>query len=342
MSTMIEVAQLANVSVATVSRVLWNTDPVKPATRDRVLNAIKALNYQPNILARQLRRKETNSILVVVPDITNSFFSKVLLGIETVAHKFGYQVLLGDTQNDVKRELQYVDLLRQKRADGMILLTARMKHIYIEEIAEQYPVVLACEYLEGSTVPTVSIDNISSAKKLTDHLIALGHRRIAFISGPLEVIVSRDRLKGFKQSFTQHELEIDPLLIHEGDFSLESGFNLVRKLVALENKPTAVFASNDEMAIGAIKGAKSLGLHVPTDIAVVGFDDIKMAAICEPELTTIAQPAFRIGKDAMELLIQLMNQEPITKRYHVLEDQLIVRSSCGMKMVQSKQLPHIV
>jgi LacI family transcriptional regulator, repressor for deo operon, udp, cdd, tsx, nupC, and nupG len=326
-----DVAKLANVSTATVSRVLRNADNVTEETRKRVLEAIEKLNYQPNVLGRYLRRMETETILVVVPDITNPFFSKVLRGIESVAIQNGYQVLLGDTQNNVRLEEEYLNLLRQKQVDGMILLTARIHRDLMEEISKQFPIVLACEYLEGSNIPTVSIDNISSARKATEHLIKLGHRRIAHLSGPMNIILSRDRLRGYQQAMMQYELDIDPVLIQEGDFTYELGYNLTLKLLALEKPPTAIFAANDEMAIGAIKAIRKLSLRVPDDIAVVGFDDIKIASIFEPNLTTISQPMFEIGEKAMNLLLQLIEGKELDRRQFVLEDQLIVRDSCGGK-----------
>ncbi|PLR82502.1 LacI family transcriptional regulator [Bacillus canaveralius] len=322
-----DVAKLANVSTATVSRVISNSETVKIETREKVLQAIEKLKYQPNVLARQLRRMETKTILVIVPDITNTFFSNVLRGIEAIAGENSYQVLLGDTGNIIDREYGYFDILRQRKADGMILLTARSNQQLLEEIAKDYPIVLACEYFEGSKLPTVSIDNISSARKATEHLISLHHKRIAHISGPLNVVVGRDRLKGFQQAMMQHNLLIEPCLVQEGDFSYESGYNLMTKLLALENLPTAVFAGNDEMAMGAIKAMKSKGLKAPDDISVVGFDDIKFASVFEPALTTIKQPTFEIGKCAMELLLQLINNDSLDKQQFILSDKLVVRES---------------
>lgn len=323
-----DVAKMANVSTATVSRVLSNSGNVKKETAEKVLEAIKKLNYQPNSLARQLRRLETKTILVVVPDITNTFFSKILRGIEHVAIENGYEVLLGDTSNDKKRESGYLDILRQKKADGMIMLTARLEPHLLEEISLEFPVVLACEYLEGSSIPTVSIDNISGARKATEYLISLGHKRIGFLSGPMDVILSRDRLKGYKQAMAHHDLPVEPHLVQEGDFTFESGYNLMLKFLAFDKPPTAVFASSDEMAIGAIKAIKSKGLHVPDDISVIGFDNIKFASIFEPALTTISQPMYEIGLKAMELLLKIINKENLERNQFILNDQLIIRSTC--------------
>jgi LacI family transcriptional regulator, repressor for deo operon, udp, cdd, tsx, nupC, and nupG len=323
----VDVAKRANVSTATVSRVLTKPETVRETTTEKVLKAIEALNYQPNILARQLRRLETKTILVVVPDITNPFFSKVLRGIEAVAVAKGYQVLLGDTSNDLEREKGYLNILQQKKADGMVLLTARMDAAAVEEVARRFPVVLACEYIEGSSIPTVSIDNISGARKAMEYLIDLGHERIGCITGPLDIVLSRDRLKGFYQAMARKNLIVDPVLVQEGDFSFDSGFNLMMKFFALGQLPTAIFAANDEMAMGVIKAIKSKGLNVPEDISVLGFDNLKFSSIFEPGLTTIAQPAFEIGENAMELLMKLISKEEVKHEQIILADQLVVRES---------------
>ncbi|MFB3159928.1 LacI family DNA-binding transcriptional regulator [Neobacillus sp. 179-J 1A1 HS] len=323
-----DVAKMANVSTATVSRVISNAGTVKKETAEKVLEAIKKLNYQPNMLARQLRRSETKTILVVVPDITNTFFSAVLRGIESVAIENGYQVLLGDARNNVETETSYLTILGQKKADGLILLTARTDQKILEELSQDYPVVLACEYYEGTQLPTVSIDNVSSARKATEYLISLKHKRIGHISGPLNVVVGRDRCKGFHQAMAKHGLSVDPSLVQEGEFSFESGFNLMMKFLSLEEPPTAIFAGNDEMAMGAVKAAKSKGFRVPEDLSVVGFDDIKFASIFEPALTTIAQPTFDMGQKAMHLLLKIINDEELEKNQIILSDKLIVRNSC--------------
>jgi len=323
-----DVAKMANVSTATVSRVISNAGTVKKETAEKVLEAIKKLNYQPNMLARQLRRSETKTILVVVPDITNTFFSAVLRGIESVAIENGYQVLLGDARNDVESETSFLTILGQKKADGLILLTARTDQKILEILSQDYPVVLACEYYEGSKLPTVSIDNVSSARRATEYLISLNHKRIGHISGPLNIVVGRDRCRGFQQAMAQHGLSVDPSLVQEGEFSFESGFNLMIKFLSLENPPTAIFAGNDEMAMGAIKAAKSKGLRVPEDLSVVGFDDIQFSSIFEPALTTVAQPTFDMGQKAMRLLLKLILNEELEKDQFILQDKLVVRESC--------------
>lgn len=327
MATIKEVAKRANVSTATVSRVLRNVSSVKEESRIRVLEAMKELNYQPNLLGRYLRTNKTKTIFVVIPEITN-FFRRVLNGIESVAIQNGYQVLIGNTQFIAEREYEYLNYLRQNKTDGMILFTSHPNKEYVEELADNLPVVLAGDYWEGTTIPSVSIDDIGSARKVTEFLIQGGHKRIAHITDRLHLKYSRDRISGYRQVLQENEL-YDPLLVQvgEGEYTFEAGYKLTQKLLSLENPPDAIFASVDEMAIGAIKAIRANGLRVPEDISVVGFNDTEIAAVFEPSLTTISQPQNKIGQIAMEMLLRMMNNEPLARRQILLEDKLIIRES---------------
>jgi LacI family transcriptional regulator, repressor for deo operon, udp, cdd, tsx, nupC, and nupG len=242
---------------------------------------------------------------------------------------------LGDTENDIEREKEYIDLLYKKQADGALLLTARMNRESLEKLSNQFPIVLACEYVDGLDIPTVSIDNVSSARKVTEHLIKLGYRRIAHITAPMNIILSRDRLGGFQQAMKKHHLKVNPEYIQEGDYGIDSGYDQMVKLLSLENKPEAVFVFNDEMALGAVKAIQDHGLSVPEDIAVVGFDNLKIASIFNPHMTTIDQPKYEIGKKATNLLLTLMKGGTIEKKKFVLKDELIIRESCGSKLEKS-------
>ncbi|MDM5357269.1 LacI family DNA-binding transcriptional regulator [Peribacillus sp. ACCC06369] len=333
---MSDVAKLANVSPATVSRVLRQPDLVSEDTKQKVLQVIEEMNYKPHMIASQFRTKETKIILVVVPDITRPFFSEVLRGIEHTAVENGYQVILGDTENDIEREKEYIDLLYKKQADGAVLLTARMNKESLENLSNQFPIVLACEYVDGLDIPTVSIDNVSSARKVTEHLIKLGHTRIAHITGPMNIILSRDRLGGFQQAMKNHHLKVNQELIQEGgDYSIDSGYDQMMKLLSLEKRPEAVFVFNDEMALGAVKAIQDHGLSVPKDIAVVGFDNLKIASIFHPHITTIDQPKYEIGKKATNLLLTLMKGGTVEKKKFVMKDELIIRESCGANLEKS-------
>ncbi|REJ34746.1 MAG: LacI family transcriptional regulator [Bacillota bacterium] len=328
MVTMKDVARLAGVSTATVSRILNDPDAGRPETRRRVVAAVKKLGYEPNVSARNLRIRRTATIIVVLPDINNPFFSFIVRGIEDVAHEQGFSVLLCNTDNDLERELQYTKIIGRRGADGAIFLTARVSSPHILTMAARVPVVLACEYIEGA-VSQVSIDNVAAALDATRHLIQLGHKRIAYVNGPPDVVLSRDRLRGYTLALKQAGLPIEEELIVPGTFYLESGVEAARRLLSLDDPPTAVFCANDEMAIGFIKEAYAMGRQVPDDVAVVGFDDIRFAAFYRPALTTIAQPMYEIGQRAARLLLDQIAGKAQGPESIVLPHRLVVRESCG-------------
>ncbi|GAA4707981.1 LacI family DNA-binding transcriptional regulator [Brevibacillus fulvus] len=330
MATIHDVAKLAKVSIATVSRVMSGADPVNPKTQQRVLAAMEKLNYRPNGLARNLRNLRTNVIIALMPNIQNPFFSEVIRGIEDGAREAGFHLLIGNTDGDRGKAKEYMALLDESLADGLILTTAQTDQAFLDEFAAHRPIVLACEYMEGSTIPTVSIDNISAARKVVKHLLALGHRRIAHIMGPNEVILSRARLAGYRQALQQHGLEVDEMLVQEGDFSLDSGYRVTRKLLSFKRPPTAIFAANDEMAIGAIRAIREHGLQIPDDISVAGFDDLTVSSFVSPSLTTIQQPRYEIGYRSVEMLIRLIRSEPLAQTQVVLDDSLVIRESSGV------------
>jgi LacI family repressor for deo operon, udp, cdd, tsx, nupC, and nupG len=329
MSKMKDVARLANVSTATVSRVLAGEERVTERTKEKVLQAIEQLHYKPNRLASNLRTLKSKTIVVVVRDISNSFFSDIIRGVEDVAYKHNYKVLLGDTRNDPKKESDYIGLYNERLVDGVILIATRNRKDTLNELTRGIPVVLTSEFLERADMPIVSIDNIGMAKLATEHLISLGHNRIGFISGPRDIAISKDRLMGYHQALLEHELPLHPDLIQEGDWSIESGHSIASRLLKLDSRPTAILASNDEMAIGVIKCVKKAGLRVPQDVAVVGFDNINMASLLEPTLTTISQPRYDIGVKVMEILLKLMNGEAVKEKQYILPSKLIIRESCG-------------
>lgn len=325
-----DVARLAGVSTATVSRVLAAQGTVRSETRQRVLTAVEKLGYEPNVSARNLRVNKTATIIVVLPDINNPFFSLVVRGIEDVAHRHNYSVLLSNTDNDLDRELASTRIISRRGADGVIFLTARVSSPHILTLANQTPVVLACEYIEGA-VSQVSIDNLAAALEATRHIIELGHTRIAYINGPKDIVLCRDRLRGYTLAMQQAGLSVQPEYIVEGTFYMESGAAAAEQLLSLPEPPTAVFCANDELAIGFIRQCFQMGRRVPDDVAVVGFDDIRFAAFQRPALTTVAQPTYDIGVQAAQLLLEQINRrgKPDAARNIVLPHRLVVRESCG-------------
>lgn len=329
MIKMRDVAKQADVSTATVSRVLRNPASVKEETRLKVLKVIEELNYQPNILARQLRTNKTNTVLIVIPTITNTVFAEMLGGIESVATRNDYRVLLGNSNHQKERNIGYLDYLKQKQVDGVIFLTSELGEAILNEIALEHPMVLTSEYIKGAQFPMVTIDNVHCGRQATEHLIQLGHSRIAHLAGPSDGLLGYDRLKGYREALLAHHLSFDETLVQEGTFTFESGYQIMKSWLESEAPPTAVFAANDEMAIGAMKAALELGKRIPEDLAVIGFDNIKFSSVFVPSLTTVAQPFFEMGAKSMNLLIQQINQEPIPDHHFVLQSELIIRHSCG-------------
>ena len=327
--TLLDVARLAGVSAATVSRALEKPKSVAEATRARVMEAVVACGYTPNAVARNLRKQETRLITILLADVTNPFFNEIVRGIEQVARENNYSVLLADSENDPGRANAYGSLLAARRTDGMILLNGRLPvglQLPVEKSVDA-PIVVACEYLPNVDLPTVQIDNIAAAKQAAEHLLRLGHRRIGFVTGPVWNVLSRDRLYGYRDAVLERGLAFDLALVVNGDFSIQSGIVATVSLLNLPSPPTAIFASNDEMAFGAIRAARDAGLRVPEDISVVGFDDIRFAAFVDPPLTTIRQPGQEIGRRAMGHLVKILGGERITDRRMLLPTELIVRGS---------------
>jgi LacI family transcriptional regulator, repressor for deo operon, udp, cdd, tsx, nupC, and nupG len=323
-NTIKEVAAAANVSVATVSRTLQSPDIVSDRTRRRVHEAITRLGYTPNAQARNLRTSRTRLVIAMVPDIANPFFSEVIRGIEHVAHENQYSVLLGDTQYSLDREQAYADMIVARQADGLITLLPRVPKITLEG---RLPVVNACEYVTDRSITSVFVDNVSAASTAVNHLLALGHRNIAFISGPKPSPICIDREKGYEIALRDAGLRINRSLIAIGDFSVESGARAAENLLAQRQKFTAIFCSNDEMAIGAIGTLKSHGMRVPQEVSIVGFDDIRFARYTDPPLTTIAQPKNQLGREAMSLLLEILGGAGPPPRRRVLPTDLVVRGS---------------
>jgi LacI family repressor for deo operon, udp, cdd, tsx, nupC, and nupG len=329
-----EVAKRAGVSTATVSRVLSQPNVVAPATRRRVMQAVERLGYEPNSTAKNLRTLRTGKLLVTVPDLSNPFFSLILQGIEDAALREGYSVLVGDTQHDAKREERYALMLKRKEADGLIFLGHRMPEEAASYIRAQAPrcapVVNGCEFSPSLGVPSVHIDNAKAAYQAMDHLYGLGHRRIGIVTGPLVSPLSRDRLSGATARAKKQKAEREFIVMH-GDFSIESGAAAADRLLGRSARPTAIFCFNDEMAMGVVEVAKRLGIRVPQQLSVVGFDDIRFSRHMDPPLTTIAQPMRQLGEGTVRLLLSILagGHDAETPESVTLPHKLVVRASTG-------------
>ncbi|WP_343247308.1 LacI family DNA-binding transcriptional regulator [Diplocloster hominis] len=331
MATIKDVARHAGVSNATVSRVIRNENTVTDKTRELVNQAIRELNYQPNALARQLKTQSTGFIIVVVPDIGNTFFHEILFGIEEKAVKSDAHVLIADMHNELDIETYYFNALLQRQVDGVISLSANAARSLMEKAASNYPMVVACQYLENSAVPNVTIDNASASRDIVRHLIGQGRRKIAHLTADPNFVLYRDRLNGYLTALTEAGLPMALELIRYGKSSIQSGYEQTMNLLDSGAQFDAIFAAGDTMAIGAVKALKAAGLQVPKDCAVVGFDDIEMSSVMEPALTTIRQPKYQMGQTAMGILLDLIHGRPVKNPKVIMDYELVVRESCGAK-----------
>jgi LacI family transcriptional regulator len=332
MVTRNDVARFAGVSPATVSYVLNNGPrPVADDTRQRVLQAIKQLNYQPSAVARNLRLQRTSTLGLLLPDMQNPYFAEVTRGIEAVAFENDYTVILCHSDYSAERELQYIDTLRMQRVAGVIWIPATDRvDVYEKLVSYALPTVLVDRYVSGQNAPAVVIDNFRGGYIATEHLIELGHRRIAAIVRPVELSHSQGRLQGYMAALREHGLEINPGLIAPGGYYLENGRRAFQQLMNSQPRPTALFAYNDIMAIGALRAAHQHGLRVPEDFSIVGFDDIPEADFTCPALTTIRQAKYDMGRRGAELLLRMIegNGLPVAEA-PLLVPRLIVRESTG-------------
>ena len=327
-ATMKDVALQANVSTATVSRALMNPEKVSQATRNRVEQAALEVGYLPQMQGRNMKRNESRTILVIVPDICDPFFSEVIRGIEVTAAAQGYLVLIGDCAHQNQQEKTFIDLIITKQIDGMLLLGSRLPFdASIEEQRNLPPMVMANEFAPELGLPTVHIDNLTAAFDAVNYLHELGHQRIGCIAGPEEMPLCHYRLQGYVQALRRSGITVDPHYIARGNFTYEAGASALEQLLALPKPPTAVFCHSDIMALGALSWAKRQGLKVPDDLSIIGFDNISLAEFCDPPLTTVAQPRFDIGREAMLLLLNQLSGQFVDSGSRLLDCELIVRGS---------------
>ena len=327
-ATMKDVARKANVSTATVSRALMNPEKVSQSTRSKVEQAALDVGYLPQSMGRNMKRNESRTLLVIVPDICDPFFSEIIRGIEVTAAEHGYLVLIGDCAHQNQQEKTFIDLIITKQIDGMLLLGSRLPFdASIEEQRNLPPMVMANEFAPELELPTVHIDNLTAAFNAVNYLHELGHQRIGCIAGPEEMPLCHYRLQGYVQALRRSGLTIDPHYIARGNFTYEAGANALEQLLALPQPPTAVFCHSDIMALGALSLAKRRGLKVPDDLSIIGFDNISLAEFCDPPLTTVAQPRFAIGREAMLLLLNQLNGHVVSSGSRLLDCELIVRGS---------------
>lgn len=325
-----DVAEQANVSVSTVSYVLNNNGPVSAERRTRVLNAVRELNYIPNESARSLKRQTAATIGLVIPDLSNQFFSLLARGVVRAAADRDVLVVLCSSESPEEAESGNARLLRSQRVDGVVYLTGfHESPTSLLELQSLGPVVLVDERVPGVDLPAVVADGRRGARDIARHLVDLGHQRFACIAGPTALWTAEQRLSGYREGLALGGIDPDGMDVHIGDYRIESGLELAAQCLGgtRAKRPTALVCANDMMAIGTLEYCRSHGIRVPEDLSVVGFDDVPVAPLLTPRLTTVRQPAYEMGMGAAVLLLDLIRGErapDIPKPYPV---ELIVRES---------------
>ncbi|MFS0654544.1 catabolite control protein A [Bacillus sp. 179-C3.3 HS] len=317
--TIYDVAREANVSMATVSRVVNGNPNVKPTTRKKVLEAIDRLGYRPNAVARGLASKKTTTVGVIIPDISSIFYSELARGIEDIATMYKYNIILSNSDQNTDKELHLLNTMLGKQVDGIVFMGGNITDVLVEEFKRSpVPIVLAASVEEQGQTPSVNINYEQAIHDSVQFLVEKGHKRVAFVSGPMsEPINSVRKLTGYKRALEEAGIAFDESLVAEGDYSYDSGVEAVAHLLEQSNKPTAVIASTDEMALGVIHGAQDRGVSIPEDLEVIGFDNTRLSLMVRPQLTTVVQPTYDIGAVAMRLLTKLMNKEQVED--HIVE-----------------------
>lgn len=333
MSTILDVARLAGVSTATVSRVINSPDSVREKTREKVLQAMNTCNYKYNALARGFATKRSNTIGLIIPTISNSVFADSTLGVQEYADQKNIKVVLGNSYYKYSQEENLVKVLRESQVDGLIITTTNPKGEILKSLVdEKFPFVLLFSTIKSGPISAVGIDNYRGGYVATEHLISLGHKRIGMVAGNFSMTDrSFHRWHGYKKCLKDNNIPYDKELLVQTDYSLSGGRDSIKKLLKFPLPPTAVFCSNDYIALGAMKGAREMGLALPQDLSIVGFDDMQTASYMVPPLTTIRQPAYEMGRRAAELLLQLTEKTEKTDGVKAVQDMmkttLIVRES---------------
>lgn len=332
MANIRKVAELAGVSVATVSRVLNHPERVSEKTKQKVVSVMEEMDFSPNPLARGLNLKRTNTIALVIPDIQNPLYTEIARGVESIAHRNGNNLLLCNTEKDVEKEKSYVQMLIEKKIDGVILAYTGLKDEDFQEIIKKEINLLLCGMNTASKqISSVYSDFRSGARMAVQHLIDIGYTHIACITGSDRYIENREKVEGYIATMGGAGLKIYPHYLIHGNDDINSGYLSALKLLKVEPRPEALFVSNDLMAIGAINAVQKAGLRVPEDIAVVGYDNIVMGSFIEPKLTTISWPVYKMGIIAARILLDEINskKEEIHTQNVLLKPKLKIRKSCG-------------
>jgi DNA-binding LacI/PurR family transcriptional regulator len=332
MSNMKQVAKMAGVSLGTVSNVLNGSARVKDHTRKRVLDVVNSLDYQPSQLARGLRRDKTNMIGMVIPDVTNPFFPAVVRGAEDVAFSNGYRLILCNTDNDHSKELVHLNELRTYLPAGLLVIPSNFSDLTAQ--AESYrksgtAVVCVDRLPKRWNGDSATVANEEGAFQASRYLIALGHRSLATITGPLHLTNALQRLDGFKRALAEADISLSPTNFQETNFDRVGGYSKALLLLRMLPRPTAIFAGNDMIALGVLHAIRELGLRCPEDVSVMGFDDLDFDEFTSPSLSSVFQPGYQLGATAAHMLFERMRGNAGAPIHNVLQTQLKVRGSVG-------------
>jgi LacI family transcriptional regulator/LacI family repressor for deo operon, udp, cdd, tsx, nupC, and nupG len=331
MASLTDVARVAGVSIATVSRVISHPEKVTLETQQIVQRVMADLGYRPNRVARRLRQRGGRRHLLglIIPDIQNPFFAEMARGVEDVAYANQFAVMLCNSDEDLKKEAFYLNVMRDESVDGIILPPINDRDPAVLQMAESgMPMVSVDRSLANSPIDRVEVDNRQGALEAVEHLISLKHRRIGLITGKLDVSTSRERRAGYLAALEAHQIPLDQELLRVGDNKQASGRALAEELLALKDRPTALFVTNNLMAVGAIEAIHQRRLKIPAEVAIIGFDDLPWAEALDPPLTVVRQPAYEVGRAAAELLLRRLENREAPTASMQLRPRLILRRSC--------------
>jgi len=329
-----DVAKKAGVGIGTVSRVINNGKHVKSSTRAKVQAVIKELDYQPDFFARNLLKKVSKSIGLLIPDIINPIFPEMAKGISDKAFLNDYTVFLSNTDESIEKEIKQVNQLIEKRVDGIIFISTEMCNKngdyahYLYLIKRNIPTVLINGSIENTDIPFVRINELKAGYIATKHMIKKGLRKIAFLGGPENSIPTTDKFKGYKKAFREFNLTIEKEYIILDKHEIKNGFKNTTGLLNMKEKPEGIITVSDALAIEAIKAARVKNISIPDNLKIIGFDDIKFSASFSPSITTIAQPKYKMGTMALDMLIHLIEKKVLPERRVIIEPKLILRDSC--------------
>ena len=330
--TMHQIAERAKVSIGTVSHVINGTAKVREKLRQRVLEAIRSLGYQPNELARGMRRNQTSMLAMIIPDVTNPFFPAVVRGAEDIAFRNSLRLVLCNTDNDPQKETFYLDELRSYRPAGWLVIPSAESEIAtrMQSASAAPPVVCLDRQPKGWNGDVVLVDNEMGALNATRYLLRMGHRRLAAITGPLNLTAAADRLKGFKRALNEAKIIVEPDYVQEARFERSAGYEAAKRLLGMLPRPTAIFAANDLIALGVLSAAREMGLGCPEDLSIVGFDNLDFAEFTAPALTTVHQPGYQLGTAAARLLLERIGGKKHPAERVLLPTELKIRESVAV------------